>query len=324
MSMGMIINGDSLNELKKLPEKSYQSCITSPPYFHLRDYGIEGQIGMENTLSDYINNLVCIFSEIRRVLKDDGTLWLNIGDTYSGNNSLRKGRAEFEDDRIGFSNNTFLDNQNRIPPKNLMGVPWRLALALQSDGWILRQDIIWRKPNPMPSPVTDRCTNSHEYLFLLAKNPKYYFNSDAIKEPVSESYAKDKRPKGVLRQRLYRNSKYAINGMYNIDKDTIGDKVPTKEEAESEVGMRNKHSVWDITVKPFREAHFAVMPIELVNNCILAGTKEGDTVIDPFFGAGTVGKSAIENNRDFVGIELNPDYIKIAEKRLNNTQPCLL
>jgi DNA modification methylase len=306
MSMGMIINGDSLTELKKLPKNFYQSCITSPPYYHLRDYGMEGQIGMENTLSDYINNLVFIFSEIRRVLKNDGTLWLNIGDTYSS------------------GTNSAIDSDSRIPPKNILGVPWRLAFALQENGWILRQDIIWRKPNPMPSPVTDRCTNSHEYLFLLAKNPRYYFNSDAIKEPVSESYANDRRPKGVLRQRLYKNSKYANSGMYNIDKDTIGDKVPTKEEAESEVGMRNKHSVWDITVKPFREAHFAVMPIELVNNCILAGTKEGDTVIDPFFGAGTVGKSAIENNRDFVGIELNPDYIKIAETRLSAIQPCLL
>jgi len=323
--MNKILQGDSIEKLTEIESGSIQSCITSPPYFHLRDYGIDGQIGMEGTLSEYIERLVSVFREVRRVLKDDGTLWLNIGDTYSGNNSLRKGRAGFEDNRIGFSNNTLLDNENRIPPKNLMGVPWRLALALQNDGWILRQDIIWRKPNPMPSPVTDRCTNSHEYLFLLAKNPKYYFNSEAIKEPVSESYAKDKRPKGVLRQRLYKNSKYAINGMYNIKTESIKENIePIKEGNPEEIGMRNKHSVWNITVKPFRDAHFAVMPLELVNNCILAGTKAGDTVLDPFFGAGTVGKSAIENNREYVGIELNPEYIKIAERRLKETQPCFL
>lgn len=402
----MIITGNSLEELKKIESNTIQCCITSPPYFHLRDYGVDGQIGLEDTLYDYIENLKNVFCEVRRILKEDGTLWLNLGDTYSGGNSLRpKGRAGFDKrtDRSEIINNSVVGDNLRLPSKNLLGVPWRVAFALQDSGWILRQDIIWRKPNPMPSPVNDRCTTAHEYVFLFAKNTKYFFNSDAIKEPVSESYAKDKRPVGVLRQRLYTNSKYAKDGMYNIDiestyrrginsergkgfvekrnlpakaafleyirsnhtiadlvaktgllgthiehwfrkdecfaypsaedwKKVNVDKFPeisevfleTDEVGKNSNGYRNKHSVWDITVKPFRDAHFAVMPIELVNLCILAGSRERDTILDPFFGAGTVGLGAIQNNRSYVGIEINPEYVELAKKRIEKEQPCLL
>ena len=400
----MILHGNSLEELKKVKSSSVQCCITSPPYYKLRDYGYSEQIGQEKTVMEYIESLRKIFKEVYRILKDDGTLWLNIGDTYSGSsNSLRDGRAGFEDNRTGFSNCSFLDYKTRIPSKNLIGIPWRIAFALQDSGWILRQDIIWRKPNPMPSSVTDRCTTAHEYLFLFAKNQKYFFNSEAIKEPVSESYAKDKRPKGVLRQRLYKNSKYAKQGMYNIDIESIhrqgihsdrgngfvekrnlpekeifieymrskykikdlvemtglpkthvehwfrnddffafptaedwekvnDEKFPELIETRIETdgvgknsnGMRNKHSVWNITVQPFKGAHFAVMPLELVTNCLLAGTKEDDIVIDPFFGSGTVGVSAIQNKRDFIGIEFNREYVNIAEKRIKMENPSLI
>lgn len=320
----MIICGNSAEELRKIESSSVQCCITSPPYYKLRDYGCPEQIGQEKTLTEYIESLKNVFMEIHRVLKDDGTLWINIGDTYSGTgNSLRpEGRAGYGTERVGLSNTSYLDSEKKLPPKNLLGVPWRLAFLLQDSGWILRQDIIWRKPNPMPSSVTDRCTTSHEYLFLLVKNQKYYFDGNAIKEPVSDSYKKDKRPRGVLRQRLYKNSKYAKNGFYNISSESIEEDIPLMESSEDT--FRNKHSVWDITVKPFRGSHFAVMPIELVTNCILAGTREKDTVIDPFFGAGTVGLGAIKTNRNFIGIELNPEYVEIAKRRLSMEQPCFL
>ena len=301
-----ILQGDCIESLKKIEDGSINTCITSPPYWGLRDYNGESkQLGMEDTPEKFVENLVNVFKEVKRVLRDDGTVWLNLGDSYArtGGDSSKKGRHW--DDRENNPNT----GHNRyakdigLKQKDLVGIPWRVAFALQADGWYLRQDIIWHKPNPMPESVRDRCTKSHEYIFLLSKNPKYYYDNEAIKED-SVYHGKDKRSdKGNIR----------YEGKRTNNKDTKAQQsfVTINEK-------KNKRSVWTITTKPYKAAHFATFPTELIEPCVLAGCPEGGTVLDPFGGSGTTGLVASKHNRNAVLCELNEGYIDIAEKRLND------
>ena len=278
----LILIGDARQRLAELPAGSARTCVTSPPYFGLRDYGVGGQIGLEDTPDAYVAEMVALFREVWRVLTDDGTLWLNLGDSFA-------------------------------KEKQLLGIPWRVAFALQADGWYLRSDIIWHKPNPMPESVTDRPTKSHEYLFLLTKSPRYYYDHEAIKEPVSDvSLARSKYAFHSDRP----STKNASMGGAGIHTDQMGERFvnPTG---------RNKRDVWTITTKPFKGAHFAVMPEALVEPCVLAGSAEGDTVLDPFTGSGTVAVVANRHGRNFVGTELNAEYAQIAYDRITGDAPML-
>jgi site-specific DNA-methyltransferase (cytosine-N4-specific) len=260
-----IIEGDARMLLQKLPSDFFQCCVTSPPYWGLRDYDADGQIGAEEDVDDYVGSLVHVFRDVRRVLKSDGTFWLNIGDSYtSGNRRWRDSDTKNPARAMTYRPPT----PRGLKPKDLVGVPWRLAFALQADGWFLRSDIIWNKPNCQPESVKDRPTRSHEYLFLLSKSKDYFYDYEAIQE----------RSLG--------------NG-----------------------GPKNRRSVWDVNTEPFNGAHFAVFPRSLVRPCVLAGSKVGDFVLDPFLGSGTTAQVCIELNRKCVGIELKADYISIAHKR---------
>jgi site-specific DNA-methyltransferase (adenine-specific) len=261
----IILEGDALHALRAIPEKSINCVVTSPPYWGLRDYGIEGQIGLEKSLPQFINHLVSIFNEVKRVLRDDGTLWLNIGDGYTSGN---RGYRAIDKKNPARAMAVRPDTPDGLKPKDLQGIPWRLAFALQDDGWYLRSDIIWNKPNAMPESVKDRPTRSHEYLFMFTKSEKYYYDYEAVKE-------------------------LGANGK-----------------------LRNRRTVWNINTQPFPGAHFATFPSELIEPCILASTKPGEYVLDPFFGSGTVGVTCIENQRRYLGIELNPEYISLAAERL--------
>ena len=300
MTNAQILIGDVRTRLADIPDNTIQSCVTSPPYWGLRDYGHDGQIGLEQTPDEYVAEMVAVFREVRRVLKDDGVLWLNLGDSYSGSGKGPAGNLGAKHNERHLENKHSAIVPDGLKPKDLVGIPWRVAFALQADGWYLRQDIIWHKPNPMPESVTDRCTKSHEYLFLLTKSAKYYFDNEAIKEDAK--WSSDKRA-GAGRL-TYNGKRQGTNG--------------TGQEAfVSIVDKRNRRSVWTIPTKPFRGAHFAVMPEALVEPCILATSREGDTVLDPFLGSGTVGLVAQRHNRRWVGCELNPEYAKIAEERIN-------
>lgn len=319
-----LLQGDALALLKSLKPECINTCITSPPYWGLRDYGMEGQLGLEKSPQEYVANLVEIFREVRRVLRDDGTLWLNLGDSYAG--SGRGGNPEAgtkqgtnkgsqtigvlygrehdsaEAERRRLREQFDVLKSSGIKQKDLVGIPWRVAFALQQDGWYLRQDIIWAKPNPMPESVRDRCTKSHEYLFLLSKQPKYYFDAAAIAEPAT--YAGK-----VVTLGDKSLSRGQATGM-NIDASGNGlaDSVTVAE-------TRNKRSVWTIATKPFKEAHFATFPPDLVEPCVLAGCPEQGVILDPFAGSGTVGMVANKLNRHAILFELNPDYIEIAKRR---------
>lgn len=284
-----ILIGDVRSKLQDLEEQSVQTVVTSPPYWGLRDYGNDGQIGLEQTPDEYVAEMVNVFREVWRVLKDDGTLWLNLGDSYA---SFRDGKA-IPDTARGDSSGTFVNIP--IKHKDLVGIPWRVAFALQADGWYLRQDIIWAKPNPMPESVKDRCTKSHEYVFLLTKSPQYFFDNQAIREVGTGK-------SGTWSEKTH--------------KARIGHGTFKKQYTPPADGKRNKRDVWNISTKPFKGAHFAVMPEALVEPCILAGSREGDLVLDPFAGSGTVGVVAKRYNRDFVGVELNPEYAQIARERI--------
>ena len=303
-----ILVGDVRDKLLELEEQSVQTVITSPPYWGLRDYGNDGQIGLEQTPDEYVAQMLLVFREVWRVLRNDGTLWLNLGDSYA---SFRDGKSSPDTTR-GNSNGTLVAKglaKNRmastfvetsIKHKDLVGIPWRVAFALQADGWYLRQDIIWAKPNPMPESVKDRCTKSHEYLFLLTKSDKYFFDNQAIKEPSVSNVG---------------NAKIRFGG--NKYGDSNDPKHATKSGNVWEpTETRNKRDVWNIPTKPFKGAHFAVMPEALVEPCILAGSGENDLILDPFAGSGTVGVVAKRLNRNFVGVELNSEYAEIAEKRI--------
>lgn len=336
-----IINGNSLDVLKTLDAESVQCCVTSPPYFGLRDYGHTDQIGLEATPQAYVAKMVEVFSEVRRVLKNDGTLWLNLGDTYAAHKdcksigqTLAKNTSRENAHVIAkgqsHSRNSRMLKANGFKNKDLIGIPWRVAFALQEAGWWLRQDIIWHKPNPMPESVTDRCTKSHEYIFLLTKSAKYYYNADAIKEPSTEknweSRLDRKSIKSVptaqnngIRSRSGNKTKTWGNNE-SVDRSNGNGEVEIHRGIPWEGSTRNKRSVWTVTTKPYKEAHFATFPPKLIEPCILAGSREGDTILDPFNGAGTTGLVALENRRKYIGIELNPDYIAITKNRLKNTQ----
>lgn len=338
-----IYNGDCREVLALLPEKSINCCVTSPPYWGLRDYGtaewdggdadcehtismptkwndpkrgtqvlrpevanrggasdnchlcgatrIDQQIGLEQSPDEFVEQMVLVFREVRRVLKDDGTLWLNLGDSYAGNNSRASngGRAGFGNPRETITNRI----SDGLKPKDLVGIPWRVALALQADGWYLRQDIIWHKPNPMPESVKDRCTKAHEYIFLLSKSPHYYFDADAIKEPAV--YAGDNRgARKDSRRGTTMNNMTGATGEF-----------------------KNKRSVWTVATRPYKGAHFAAFPPDLIEPCILAGCPQDGTVIDPFGGSGTTVAVAILNDRNGVAVELNSEYIPLIDKRVN-------
>ena len=293
-----ILLGDVRERLAEIPDGTARTCVTSPPYWGLRDYGHEGQIGLEDSVTAYVEELVEVFREVRRVLSEDGTLWLNLGDSYAGSSLSRasnNGRAAYGNEREG----TFSRLGDGLKQKDLIGVPWRVAFALQADGWYLRQDIIWSKPNPMPESVTDRCTKAHEYVFLLSKSPKYFYDSEAIKEPAI--YADDRRA-GKGRE-VYNGKRSENDGLVQRSFFSVSD-------------TRNKRSVWTVSPKPFKGAHFAVMPEALVEPCILAGSEPGDTVLDPFSGAATVGVVATRLERHYIGCELNPEYARLSEDRL--------
>lgn len=297
-----IITGDALTELQHLPDRSCDMCVTSPPYYGLRNYGIEGQLGLENTPEAYVDKLVEVFREVRRVLKDDGTLWLNVGDSYATHSGAQPPKGT-----RNIHGHTAKNAPHGYKIKDLIGIPWMLAFALRSDGWYLRQDIIWQKPNCMPESVTDRCTKSHEYLFLLSKSPKYYFDSVAISEPVTGKNANRYLQKGQTPPRLGGNK-------YGDDADRAS---RTKSGAVYVPALRkNKRDVWSVNTAGFRGAHFAVFPEALVEPCILAGSRPGGIVLDPFFGSGTAGVVAVREGRDFIGIELNPEYAEMGRARI--------
>jgi len=301
MSNSRIITGDCREVLASLPDRSVQCCITSPPYFGLRDYGIDGQIGLEQTPEAFVAEMVAVFREVRRVLREDGTLWLNLGDSYSsgGRKTRDPGQSKLHPAFTGEGNaTTNWRPDDGAKPKDLIGIPWRVAFALQADGWYLRQDIIWHKPNPMPESVTDRCTKAHEYIFLLSKSERYYFDGESVKEPAKVS------SKGIR----FGGSKYG---------DSSDPKHATKSgNVSKEYEKANKRSVWSVNTKPFKGAHFATFPTELVLPCVLAGCPAGGGVLDPFNGAGTTGLVALSNGRNYVGVELNPEYVEITRHRL--------
>lgn len=347
-----ILIGDCLERMRELPPGIAQTCITSPPYFGLRDYGVDGQIGLEPTPEEFVAKLVEVFREVRRVLRDDGTLWLNLGDSYNsgpsgglGGSTLQgsqesqvgrrkafrpgAGRADGNvDDRAQRNRNgTFAPG---LKTKDLIGIPWRVAFALQSDGWYLRSDIIWHKPNPMPESVTDRPTKSHEYLFLLAKSDRYYFDSEAFKEPQTKGAAGSEFHTGKTGEHQLGRASTKPRKSGNKERsyggdpgkrpdDHLGSGVPW----EDVDGLRNRRTVWTIPTHPFKGAHFATFPPALVEPCVLAGCPIDGTVLDPFNGAGTTGLVALRNQRNYIGCELNPEYAAMARDRLLDDAPLL-
>jgi DNA modification methylase len=301
-----ILEGDALTKLKELPGESVDCCITSPPYLGLRDYGVDGQIGLEESPEAYVNKLVEVFREVRRVLKKEGTLWLNLGDSYASSGTMDgvSCKSTLNGGKGVGPNEKVKQPMGRAPtpknckPKDLIGVPWMVAFALRADGWYLRSDIIWHKPNCMPESCKDRPTKSHEYIFLLSKSQKYYYDSTAILEPLAGPlHAPGNKPKF---SEVKRND-FGTDRMQAIWGNPSG---------------RNKRTVWTVATKPYSEAHFATFPEKLIEPCILAGCPEGGIVLDPFFGAGTTGLVAKKVGRCFVGIELNPRYIGMAQKRI--------
>lgn len=308
-SIDRFITGQCIDALRSLDSESVQCCVTSPPYWGLRDYGEDGQIGLEKTPEEYVARLVEVFAEVRRVLRDDGVLWLNLGDSYA---SDTKGSGGAGKSTLGPNRDLQnIDLQKMEPrrlnhglkPKDLVGIPWRVAFALQADGWYLRSEVIWAKPNPMPESVRDRPTKAHEQVFLLSKSGRYFYDADAVKERANDGARK-------------------FNGSPSY-KAELGGIFTGKDHSSTDT--RNKRSVWTIATQPFAGAHFATMPPELAETCIKAGSKVDDVVLDPFGGAGTTALSARLLGRRFVHIDLNPSYIEIARRRVEgeNFQPGL-
>lgn len=300
----IILIGDVIQKLKEIPDESVNTCVTSPPYWGLRDYGVPGQIGLEKTPEEYVDKMVQVFREVRRVLRDDGTLWLNLGDSYATNHYSdshtydRKYNGRNRDN--GYPNK----GTPGLRTKNLIGIPWRVAFALQADGWYLRQDIIWHKPNPMPESVKDRCTKAHEYIFLLSKSQKYYYDYEAIKE----------EGKGYGRSENFRDDKYKNNNSFNNSAIIEGSKGGGRSLIDG--SGRNKRSVWTVSTKPFSGAHFATFPPDLIEPCILAGSPRDGIVLDCFGGAGTTAVTSLKNGRKYIIIELNPEYAEMAGNRI--------
>lgn len=337
--------GDSLELLKGLPSQSVQTCVTSPPYWGLRDYGEDGQLGLEETPEQFVENLVVLFREVKRVLKDDGTLWLNLGDSYAGSWGNSGSRPELDESGGGQRNKEadyiarggWDERRERPPssyphellkPKDLVGIPWRTAFALQADGWYLRSDIIWSKPNPMPESVTDRPTKAHEYIFLLSKSRKYYYDHDAIKET---SITQDERRPYAPGQIDNRGNGHDRGGGQKRKTDKqrghsrrhagFNDRWDSMTKEEQGALGRNKRTVWTVATRPYSGAHFATYPPQLIQPCIEAGSKKGDLVLDPFSGSGTTGMVALGLGRNYVGLELNPEYAELSRKRIEGDAP---
>lgn len=332
--------GDCIETMRRMPDGIAQTCVTSPPYFGLRDYGHAGQIGLEPTPDQFIAKLVEVFREVKRVLADDGTLWLNIGDSY--NAAGREGHGTREGCKQGSNRASATKADNCRPsvvdlkPKDLIGVPWMLAFALRADGWYLRQEIIWHKPNPMPESVTDRCTKSHESIFLLAKSEKYYFDNGAIKEPaapgsiarwnqdIEGQIGSDRVPgktNGNMKAVGGRSKRDSLKRDDSkraevIPGQSVGTHRADRDESEWDTETRNKRSVWTVATTPYKGAHFATFPTALIEPCILAGAPAGGVVIDPFFGSGTTGQVAQTLGRQFIGCELNESYKPLQDERL--------
>src|ERR1700679_30130 len=357
-SCGLLYCGNALSVLRELPEDSAHCCITSPPYWGLRDYGVAGQLGLEPTPEEFISRLMEVFQEVRRVLRDDGTLWVNIGDSYysdagrdrqpttkSGDrvpsgwtnraaprrvHAVRKGK-DCDPKRAGAKGQPLgVCTAPGLKPKDLVGIPWMLAFALRADGWYLRSEIIWAKPNPMPESVQDRPTKAHETIFLLAKSQRYVYDVDAIRVPATlERDPEDRTPafchkgaRGHADPRYQRtNDKHAATDPQAPGRRMVDNVARARAEGaahDSPFGhTRNKRSVWTVATEPFPEAHFATFPQALIRPCVLAGCPEGGTILDPFSGAGTTALVAKENGRRFVGIELSPEYCKMQVKRLS-------
>lgn len=361
LELNKIHCGDTRELLKLLPAESINCCVTSPPYWGLRDYGCDGQIGLESTPEEFVQNMVEIFREVKRAMRKDGTLWLNLGDSYNaGRNGGHAGGVKQNHPKYQQRSGA---NVPGLKPKDLVGIPWRVALALQADEWYLRQDIIWAKPNPMPESVTDRCTKSHEYIFLMSKSERYFYDHEAIKEPAGDkgnansfrggAYCNGYKDNGLLGKRTVSgNTKVKIpagwdtskgsrshgnfhkegrNGSaYSFARNTSTQGKPGSPDQHREdredieyCGTRNKRSVWTVATAPYKKAHFATFPPKLIEPCILAGCPKDGIVLDPFSGAGTTAFVATENNRQYIGFELNPDYIEISETRIKNAQPQL-
>lgn len=307
----MIYCGDSLEVLRTLPDASAQCCVTSPPYWGLRDYGHDGQIGLEETPEQYVSRLVAVFAEVRRVLADDGVLWLNLGDSYAGSSMFGGvGSGTLAGTQQGAmkggQDQRFRGHRRSgLKPKDLVGIPWRVAFALQADGWYLRSDTIWHKPNPMPESVRDRPTKAHEYVFLMSKSARYFYDQDAIRE--------DPKHHNKGRMRAPKLSPHRADGNYT--QQTV--------KQYDEIKGANRQTVWTIPTQPYPGAHFAVMPPALADRCIRAGSRVGDVVLDPFAGAGTTGMVARRLQRRFVGVELNPTFAEMARHRIDDDAPLL-
>ena len=305
MAVDTILFGDCRETLKTLEEKP-RMCVTSPPYYGLRDYGGEqSQIGQEQTPEEYIQNLVEVFRSVRDVLADDGTLWVNIGDSYY---NYRPGKGQsYPKQSVSKTKQDLPDKCSKrgnklqgLKEKDLIGIPWMFAFAMRKDGWYLRQDIIWHKPNPMPESVRDRCTKSHEYIFLFSKNKKYFYDNEAIKEPAKDWGTRDR-----------------TNGKYH----NTGTGLAPHSGLSKSYDRKNKRSVWSVTNKPYREAHFATYPPDLIEPCIKAGSEVGDTIIDPFMGSGTSAMVAKSLGRYYLGCELHEDYGNLIQKRIQDYHP---
>ena len=330
----MIVQGDALTELQKIDTESVDCCVTSPPYFKLRDYGVEGQIGLEETVEEYIEKLVAVFREVRRVLKKDGTLWVNIADSYAGSG---KGAANYPENAAKYKQGTNkgllgsgIDRTDAegCKPKDLIGIPFLLAFALRADGWYWRQVDIWNKPNCMPESVKDRCTNSHEYILLFSKSARYYFDYQAIEEPcVGFNNDPPAGSKGTFRPNSRRrkgNRKTFRGGGTYTQYGSFNNYEPKENETHgnkpNETGMRRKRSVWNVSTVGSKYHHFATFPPKLVEPCILAGSKVGGIVLDPFAGTGTTGVVAVQHGREYVLIELSSENAAICHDRLESGQ----
>ena len=334
--MNLIEFGDCRETMRRWAKEGIkaQMCVTSPPYFGLRDYGHEGQIGLEQTPEEYIAAMVEVFRCVWDVLEDDGTLWLNIGDSYARQGGRESDQPRHWDGREKTSGSLHGTRQAQdigLKPKDLIGIPWMLAFALRADGWYLRQDIIWHKPNPMPESVRDRCTKAHEYLFLLSKSERYYFDSEAIKEPITDSTAIR-----MLQDIENQKGSDRVPGKTNGTMKAVGRKPYTSDMAGGGSGVaghtgyrqadgtllirptRNKRSVWSVTTRPYKGAHFATFPPDLIEPCILAGSRIGDIVLDPFMGSGTTAQVALTHKRQYLGCELNPEYKGLQDQRIDS------
>lgn len=335
----VIYSGDALTVLRQLNSESVQCCVTSPPYFQLRDYGVDGQIGLEDTPEEFIAKLVEVFHEVKRVLKPDGTLWVNIADSYAGSGKGRNTDGRHSD--AGGKNSKQSTNTGAVmgrlkktvtsedaKPKDLLGIPWMLAFALRADGWYLRSDILWKKTNPIPESVKDRPTRCHEYIFLLSKSRTYYYDYEAVMEDaVGYNNAEVAGSEGTLRLNTRRrkgNAKSFRGGGAYTNNRSFDNSAEVEREThgnvENKTGKRNLRDVWSVATQGTKEAHFATFPEKLIEPCILAGTKAGDVVLDPFAGSGTTGIVAHRYGREFIGIELNEEYAELARRRISDVQ----